>query len=59
MVLSFRKNLLSIQDENELKQFFHDKTVAVFSDIFYCAGEYGHNMKELWENLKKAWKKLK
>ena len=58
MTISFRSDLLKIENENQLQNYFHKKAVKIFDEIFYCAGAYGESYRQLYQNLKSTWKKL-
>jgi len=59
MTVRFRNVLHRIKNEEELFKFFEKNARFVSEGIYYCAGIYANDTADLFEDLKKAWKKNK
>jgi len=52
----FRNSLWNIPDEKALFEFFEENARYVDSGVYYCAGIYGNDTKDLFSRLKEEWR---
>ena len=52
----FRSRLWNIPDEKALFEFFEKNARYAEGGIYYCAGVYSNDTKELFSRLKEEWR---